>query len=48
MPTCQSCGTTHETTALVRHEFHDLLVVHCPDCNCMMGTYRDPGRNREA
>jgi len=35
MPTCNHCGTEHEAPELVRHEREGLLLVHCPDCNCL-------------
>jgi hypothetical protein len=44
MPRCTHCETDHDVEALVRHRRGDLLLVHCPDCNCMMGSYRDPSR----
>ncbi|MFC7232904.1 zf-TFIIB domain-containing protein [Saliphagus sp. GCM10025308] len=44
MPTCPYCKRTVETSALVRHETGDLLIVHCPDCHGALGTYREPGR----
>ncbi|MCU4741946.1 hypothetical protein OB955_20640 [Halobacteria archaeon AArc-m2/3/4] len=46
MPTCKQCGSTLETADLVRHEAGDLLMVHCPECQRLMGTYREPGYNR--
>ncbi|HKL28050.1 MAG TPA: hypothetical protein VJ898_02165 [Natrialbaceae archaeon] len=46
MPTCRHCGAEHEAADLVRHERNGLLLVHCPDCNCLMGTYRDPSARR--
>ncbi len=42
MPTCKHCATEVETEDLVRHERHGLTLVHCPDCNCLLGKYRDP------
>ncbi len=44
MPTCDRCGATPTAEELVRHETGDLLVVHCPDCRGLLGTYREPGR----
>ncbi|MFC5972425.1 hypothetical protein ACFPYI_13875 [Halomarina salina] len=44
MPTCPNCGADHETAALCRHEREGLVVVHCPDCNFLLGRYRDPSR----
>lgn len=42
MAICKHCGGTYEADELVRHEHGSLVVVHCPDCNCTMGTWRDP------
>lgn len=41
MPTCKSCGEEHDATDLVRHEGDGVLHVHCPNCECVMGFYRD-------
>jgi len=41
MATCKRCGTSVEADDLVRHERESLVVVHCPDCNFTMGTWRD-------
>jgi uncharacterized Zn finger protein len=43
MPTCHRCGGSHETADLVRHERARLVLVHCPDCECLMGRYRRHG-----
>ena len=41
MPTCKHCGGTFETEQLIRHEYDGrLLMVHCPNCHMVMGTYR--------
>ena len=41
MPKCNYCEKRFETEELVRHEYDGrLLVVHCPACNTVMGTYR--------
>ncbi|MFD1514679.1 hypothetical protein [Halomarina rubra] len=42
MPFCPTCEVDHETAALVRHERHGFVVVHCPDCKRFLGRYRDP------
>ncbi|WP_435361264.1 hypothetical protein [Haloarchaeobius sp. DFWS5] len=42
MPTCASCESTVSTDDLVRHERDGFLFVHCPECHCCMGHYRDP------
>ncbi|MFC4246787.1 hypothetical protein ACFOZ7_07210 [Natribaculum luteum] len=47
MPTCKRCGATPATDELVRHESGDLLLVHCPECRGLMGTYREPGHRPE-
>ncbi|MFP9191648.1 zf-TFIIB domain-containing protein [Natronosalvus vescus] len=44
MPTCPYCNHAPETESLVRHQRGDLLIVHCPDCHGILGTYREPGR----
>ncbi len=42
MPTCGHCGQETPVESLVRHEHETGVVVHCPDCNCVLGRYRDP------
>jgi len=42
MPTCAHCGQSIPVDELVRHEHETRVVVHCPDCHCVMGQYRDP------
>jgi len=42
MPTCPHCGDEFDAEDLVRHEHVSLVVVHCPECNQLMGRYRDP------
>ncbi|WP_255192577.1 hypothetical protein [Natronobeatus ordinarius] len=44
MPTCDRCDATLTAEELVRHQSAELLLVHCPECQGLMGTYRDPGR----
>lgn len=39
MPTCPHCGAEHTAEELVRHQLGELLMVHCPDCNFMLGMY---------
>lgn len=49
MVSCPGCGGTYAADDLVRHEHERLLVVHCPDCNRLIGRYRrhgDRGRGR--
>lgn len=46
MPTCKQCGSSLEAADLVRYETGDLLLVYCPNCNGLMGNYREPGRYR--
>jgi uncharacterized Zn finger protein len=41
MPSCPCCDSDHGTDDLVRHERRTLVVVHCPDCNQVLGRYRD-------
>lgn len=43
MATCSHCGQSFDADELVRHEHDRLLVVHCPDCNCVLGRYRRHG-----
>jgi len=42
MPSCPGCDGEYEAAELVRHEHESLVVVHCPDCNQLMGQYREP------
>ncbi|WP_327052169.1 hypothetical protein [Halomicrococcus gelatinilyticus] len=39
MPTCKHCKATFTAEDLVRHEKGRLVVVHCPDCKHVVGTY---------
>lgn len=41
MPVCPSCETDHDLDALVRHERRSFVVVHCPDCECVLGRYNE-------
>ena len=43
MVTCTGCGESYAPDELVRHERGRLLVVHCPDCRCVLGRYRRHG-----
>lgn len=43
MPTCRYCGAEHTADELIRHERGRLIIVHCPDCEVPMGTYRRHG-----
>lgn len=42
MVTCSHCGREYDPDDLVRHEHETRVVVHCPDCHCVLGQYRDP------
>ncbi len=42
MPTCRGCGGEYDAADLVRHERDGVVVVHCPNCQYRMGTWRDP------
>ncbi|WP_192498303.1 hypothetical protein [Halorussus halophilus] len=53
MTTCKHCGRTLDAEDLVRHERGRLVVVHCPECKCLLGQYNRHGDdpktdNREA
>ena len=39
MTTCPNCGETFDPAELTRHEHGGLVVVHCPDCKCVLGRY---------
>lgn len=43
MPVCPRCHTDHDVEDLVRHERPGILLVHCPACECVMGSYRRHG-----
>lgn len=43
MASCHGCGGRFDADELVRHERERLLVVHCPDCGCLLGRYRRHG-----
>jgi uncharacterized Zn finger protein len=43
MVTCPSCGSDHPPEELVRHECERLVIVHCPDCEALLGRYRRHG-----
>jgi hypothetical protein len=43
MPTCPRCEATHPAADLVRHEEPRVVLVHCPDCECLLGRYRRHG-----
>jgi uncharacterized Zn finger protein len=47
MPVCRSCGAEHTAEELVRHEEPRVVLVHCPDCECLMGRYRRHGDDPE-
>jgi hypothetical protein len=42
MPTCPGCDGSFDPGALDRHERDGRVVVHCPDCDAVVGTWRDP------
>ncbi|WP_433623134.1 hypothetical protein [Halomicrococcus sp. NG-SE-24] len=39
MPTCKHCDREFVAEDLVRHERGRLVIVHCPDCKHVVGTY---------
>ena len=41
MPTCPNCECDHDVADLCRHEHEGFVIVHCPDCNFVLGRYRD-------
>ena len=43
MPVCRHCEAEHAAEELVRHESRAVVLVHCPDCGCLMGRYRRHG-----
>ncbi|MGM0590872.1 MAG: hypothetical protein ACQETI_04445 [Halobacteriota archaeon] len=43
MTICPRCGAEHEPEELIRHETERLLLVHCPDCEALLGEYRRHG-----
>lgn len=43
MPVCTHCGAEHDAEDLVRHEMPGLVLVHCPDCERLLGRYRRHG-----
>ena len=43
MATCPGCEATFDPEELVRHDRDRFLVVHCPDCNHVIGRYRRHG-----
>ena len=45
MVSCRHCGGDYGVEELVRHEHERLLVVHCPDCGCVLGRYRRHGEH---
>jgi len=44
MPTCKHCGREFGPGELVRHETDRLLLVHCPECEMPLGSYRRHGQ----
>lgn len=40
MPTCVRCDGEFTVEELTRHEDGPLLIVHCPDCGMVLGSYR--------
>jgi uncharacterized Zn finger protein len=42
VPRCPGCGADHEAVDLVRDERETAVVVHCPNCNQLLGRYRVP------
>ena len=47
MVSCRHCGGDYGVEELVRHEHERLLVVHCPDCGCVLGRYRRHGERAQ-
>ncbi|WP_199174830.1 hypothetical protein [Halegenticoccus soli] len=43
MPTCKYCGAEREPSELIRHERPGVLLVHCPECQRLLGRYRRHG-----
>jgi Zn-finger nucleic acid-binding protein len=43
MPTCPHCAAEHDAADLVRHDRSGVTVVHCPDCEFVVGAYRRHG-----
>lgn len=39
VPTCRNCQSELAPEDLIRHDHDELLIVHCPECRFMMGTY---------
>ncbi|MFH5797851.1 hypothetical protein [Haladaptatus sp. CMAA 1911] len=39
MPTCNHCEGDFTANDLVRHEYERIIIVHCPDCGCVLGQY---------
>ncbi len=39
MPICKHCNGEFTADELVRHEYERVIVVHCPDCGCVLGQY---------
>lgn len=46
MPTCTNCGAEREAEELCRHEREGMVLVHCPECNAVLGYYRDRSLRR--
>lgn len=44
MPTCKHCGCEFSPAELVRHETDRLVLVHCPECENPLGSYRRHGQ----
>ena len=44
MPRCKGCGNECDVTELVRHENEGTVIVHCPECGQLLGTYNERRR----
>ena len=44
MPTCKHCNCECSPAELVRHETDRILLVHCPECEAPLGSYRRHGQ----
>lgn len=41
MVTCNGCGGEFEAAALEHHHRGGIHYVHCPECDCHLGTYNE-------
>ena len=47
MTTCKRCGRELAANDLVRHERGRFVIVHCPDCEFVLGRYDRHGDGPE-